>query len=72
MMFLIFNKVFFLYIIHRKFIVIRSETNEKMDPEEYYPPSINSHCIFAHPSRRRTRFAYRMGVGPTSVRVYVC
>ena len=25
--------------------MIGSETNEKMNPEEYYPPSINSDCL---------------------------
>ena len=35
-------------INHRKFIVIGSETNEKMDPEEHYPQNINSHCIYSY------------------------
>ena len=37
-------KCFYVCIIHRRIIVIGSETNEKMDPKD--PPSINSHCIF--------------------------
>ena len=38
----------FAYQIHRKFIVIGTETNEKINPEEHCPQNINSHCIITN------------------------
>ena len=35
-------------IIHRKLIVIGSETNEAMDPEWHYAQNTSLHCISDH------------------------
>ena len=48
MMFVTSVKCFYVCIIHRRLIVIGSKTKEKMDPEQYYPPSINSDCILSY------------------------
>ena len=32
--------------LHRKFIVVQSELNEKMDHEEHYPQNINYIALF--------------------------
>ena len=41
-------RCFHVCIIHRKNIVIEFKTNDKMDPEEYYPQNSKSHSIVSY------------------------
>ena len=43
-------------ISHRNFIVIRSETNEKMDLEGHYPQNTISHCIISNETQITMHF----------------
>ena len=43
-------------ISHRNFIVIRLETNEKMDLEGHYPQNTISHCIISNETQITLHF----------------
>ena len=49
-------KRIYICISHWNFIVIRSETNEKMDLEGHYPKNTISHCIISNKTRITIHF----------------